>query len=123
MHADALRGAPPPLAGDQLEGSFLRGEGPHQQGLQDAFLADRLGESVELGLGKAPPRLECPGTDQLDRNTTLRRRFGNCLDFRFTEQRRKTAAELTPTGPRAHGETTEGAPSPARRKTSAASRI
>ena len=41
--------------------------------LEDALLADRLGERVELGLGKAPPRLECPGADQLDRHAALRR--------------------------------------------------
>ena len=73
MEADALRRPPAALPGNQLEIGLLAGERPHQQRLENALLADRLGKGVELGLGEAPPRLECPGPDQLDRHPALRR--------------------------------------------------
>ena len=118
MHPDALRGAPPPLAGNQLEGSFLTGERPDQQGLDDALLADRLGERIEFGLIKAPPRLERPRADQLDRHAALRRRIRGRAALGLAEQGCETTAELTPPRPLTHCSA-----APLRRNTSAASRI
>src|SRR5689334_13179531 len=76
VHPHALRGPPPPLAGNQLESRLLAGHGTHEQRLNDALLADRLGERIEFGFDKAPPRLECAGADQLDWYAALRRRIG-----------------------------------------------
>ena len=118
MHADALRGAPSPLARNQLEDGFLTGERPDQQGLDDALFADRPGERIELGLVKTAPRLERAGADQLDRHAALRRRIGGQAALRFAEQGREASAELTPPRPLAHCSA-----APLRRSTSVASRI
>jgi hypothetical protein len=85
MQAEALRGAPPPLAGNQLEFRLFSSQRPHQQRLEDALLSDRLSECLELRLGKAPPWLEDPRPDQLDRNATLRRRLGGRDAIRLAE--------------------------------------
>ena len=48
----ALRRAPAPLAGDDLEGVGGAAHGAHDDRLDDAALADRGRELVELGVGK-----------------------------------------------------------------------
>src|SRR5215470_17178486 len=118
MQPQTLSGPPPPLTGDKLEIRFFSGQRPHQQWLEDPLFADRLGKSFKLGLSEPPPRLKCPLPDQLDRNTTLFCGVEGCGAIRLAEQSRKTAAELTPCRALAHR-----APVPARRNTSAASRI
>ena len=128
VHADALRRAPPPLAGDQLEGRFLNGERADQQGLDDALFADRLGERIELGLVKAPPRLEGAGANQLDRHAALRRRIGGRPAVGLAEQGCEATAEVATPGALAHcgaprGGAIEGSAAPLRRNTSVASRI
>src|SRR5215472_7351362 len=118
VQSEALCGAPPPLTGDKLEVHLLAGQRPHEQWLQDALLANRLGERFELGLGEPPPRLKYSRPDQLDRNATLPRGVDGCDAVRLTEQRREAAAELTPCRALAHR-----AAVPVRRNTSATSRI
>src|SRR5215469_12900507 len=118
VHADALRRAPAPLAGNQLETGLLVPQRAHEEGLEDALFADRLRKRVELRLRKAAARLESAGADQLDRNAALRRRFRSAADFRLAEQCREAAAELAASRALAHR---AGAPS--RRSISAASRI
>jgi hypothetical protein len=83
VQSGALRRAPPPLAGDQLEfrsgGAGIGDEiidqivdRPHQERLDDPLLADRLHKTVEFGFDKAPPRLERRRTDCLDRDRARR---------------------------------------------------
>ena len=128
VQPDALRGAPPPLAGDQLEGRFLNGERADQQGLDDALFADRLGERIELGLVKAAPRLKRSRADQLDRHAALRRRIGGRAAVGLAEQGCEATAEVATPGALAHcgaprGGAIEGSAAPLRRNTSVASRI
>src|SRR4051812_28650761 len=118
VHPDALRGAPPPLAGNQLEGGFLTSQRADQQGLDDALFADRLGERVEFRLAKAPPWLEGARADQLDRYAALRWRIRGRATLSLAKQGCEATAELAPSRPLAHC----GAPA-LRRNNSAASRI
>src|SRR5271169_2158664 len=100
MKPGALRCAPAALPGDQFEGGIVLDDSTHQQRLQHALFADRLGERLELGLAKASARLQTPGPDQLDRNPPLsvwvRCRIG------LAEQSGKAAAERAPLDPIAH---------------------
>ena len=75
------------------------GERAHQQRLQDALFADRLGERVELGLGKAPPRLE-------------RRRDGSARSARgaAAPDRRTSRPRSRRTAPRGHGRADAASP-------------
>src|SRR5712691_388181 len=70
VQPNPLRGAPAPLAGDQLEIRRPVGARPHQERLDDALLADRLREPVEFGLGEHSARLKRRGPDRLDRHRT-----------------------------------------------------
>ena len=120
--------APAPLTGDQLEGSALTAERADQQGLDDALFADRLGERIELGLVKTPPRLEGAGANQLDRHAALRRRIGGRAAVGLAKQGCEATAEVATPGALAHcgaprGEAIEGSAAPLRRNTSVASRI
>ena len=57
VQAGALRRAPAPLAGDDLEVIGLAAHGAHHDRLHDAALADRVGQLVELGVGEVAPRV------------------------------------------------------------------
>src|SRR5215467_7290819 len=119
VHPDPLRRAPASLTGNQLEGSLLAAQRPDQQGLEDALLADRLRERVELGIGKATSRLERRRPDELDRHAPLRRQLCWEAALGLAEQDRQAAAELLPFCPLAH----RAAVVAARCSISAASRI
>ena len=64
----ALQGAPASLAGDELE-LVGPGHAPHDQRLDEAVLADALGELVELLRVEALPRLPLLRDDLLDAGT------------------------------------------------------
>ncbi len=102
----ALRGAPAPLAGDQLKiGARLAAlalHRPHEQGLDHAFFADRLNQPVELGFGEAPARLERRWADRLDRHGARCSRAGQNPRAALAEQRRQAPAEGRPFRPVAH---------------------
>ena len=57
VQARALRGAPSPLAGDDLELLAAVRRRPHHDRLNDAALADRLRQFVELGIGEDAARV------------------------------------------------------------------
>ena len=66
VQAGALRRAPAPLAGDDFvmpRPAVLA----HHDRLDDAALADRLGQLVELGLGEGAARVARVGNEVLDR--------------------------------------------------------
>ena len=94
MQAGALRGAPAPLAGDDLEGVFSVRRGPHDHRLNDAALFDRSGEFVEFVVAKTLARIIRIGAQEFDRRLAragapASRRFL----ARFAEQRGEAAAE------------------------------
>ena len=68
VHPDALRRAPAPLAGDQLEIGVVLGDRPHQQRLHDALLADRLGQRLSSSSAKWRRGWNGAGPDRLDRH-------------------------------------------------------
>src|SRR5262249_21620647 len=99
VRAGALRGAPAPLAGDDLEGVARAAHAAHHEGLDDAALADRAGELAELGVGKHAARIAWVGLDELDRHAALAARGllrGLLVGADFADQRRETAAEPRP---------------------------
>ena len=57
VQAGALRRAPAPLAGDDLELVRRAAHGAHDDRLDDAALADRGGQLVEFGLGEGAARI------------------------------------------------------------------
>src|SRR5215471_9362611 len=97
----ALRRAPAPLAGNQLEfGARIAGivdevvDRTHQQRLHDPLLADRLHEPIELGFRKTPPRLEWRRADCLDRHGARRPWPAQYARAALAEQCRQAAPEL-----------------------------
>ena len=69
MQARALRRAPAPLAGDDLV--VVGAARPHHDRLDDAALADRVGELRKLGIGKQFARIARIGAHELDRHLAL----------------------------------------------------
>jgi hypothetical protein len=65
-----LRRPPAPLAGDDfITARFARR--PHHDRLDDAMLADRLGEIAQILLGEAAPRIARIGIDDIDRQLAI----------------------------------------------------
>src|ERR1700733_5603768 len=62
----ALRRAPAPLTGDQLERRASLVDRPHEQRLQDPLLAHRLRQRLEFGLIEMTAWLKHAGPDQFD---------------------------------------------------------
>ena len=95
VQAGALRGAPPPLAGDDLIGVRDARNGARQNGLNDAALLDRGGEFVEFGLVEIPSRIARIGPQEFDRRLALAARAlaGRGLLADVAEQRGEPAAE------------------------------
>ncbi len=97
-----LRCTPAPLAGENLVASRIRRIAAHEDRLQNAFLAHRLGQGFEILGIEMPPRLEPARLHLLDRQRAqivlflLRRRR-----FVIAEERRQTAAEAACTRARA----------------------
>src|ERR1700722_10290387 len=60
-----LRRAPAALAGDDLVGAGVVRMATHQDRLQYAFVADRLGESLQRGLVEVAARLEPAGAHEI----------------------------------------------------------
>ena len=76
----ALRRAPAPLAGDDLVGVGDARNGPHDHRLDDAALADRSGELVELVFAERLARVARVGPQEFDRRLArraARRRAGS----------------------------------------------
>ena len=67
VQAGALRRAPAPLTGDDLEPVGLAANGAHYDRLDDAALANRLGQLVEFGLGESAARVARIGFEIFDR--------------------------------------------------------
>src|SRR5438270_11606097 len=110
VQSGTLRRSPAPFAGDQLE--FRPGvarisndiinqivDRTHQERLDDALFADRLHEAIELGFGKAPPRLERRRADCLDRHRARRPWPGQDARAALAKECRQTAPELRPLRP------------------------
>src|SRR6185437_14185254 len=94
-----LRGAPAPLAGDDLIGVGGVGMPAHEERLEDALLADRIGEGAQRVVVEPASRLEAPGAQEADRQRLaagalpiVRRVFLALL----AEERRKSASEIAP---------------------------
>src|ERR1051325_9555248 len=102
VQTGALRRAPAPLAGDDLESVGRAAHGAHDDRLDDAALADRAGELAELGVGEMTARIARIGLDELDRHAALAtahvllrlRRLLVGADV--ADQRRETATEPRP---------------------------
>ena len=98
VQAGALRRAPAPLAGDDLVLIDRAAHGAHQDRLDDAALADRGRELVELGLGEMAARIARIGLEEFDRHALLAARAlergGLVADV--ADQRRQPAAEPRP---------------------------
>ena len=90
----ALRRAPAPLAGDDLEAVVARGLA-HDDRLDDAVLADRGGKLVELGVGKGAARVARIGFQVFDRRAPrLARRIGRLAFLAdIADQRSKAASQ------------------------------
>ena len=72
MQLRALGRTPTPLARDDLVAVGSVGGAPDEDRLENALLADRLGQGLD-GLGVKPaPRLELSGTQRLDRHGARR---------------------------------------------------
>src|SRR5712692_5471084 len=71
MQTGALRRAPAPLAGDDLEGVGVAARRANHDRLHDAALADRGGELVELGIRKIATWITRVGLEKFDRNAAL----------------------------------------------------
>ena len=67
VQAGALGGAPAALAGDDLVGVGDARDRPHEDGLDDAALADRGGELVEFVVGEGFARIARVGAQEFDR--------------------------------------------------------
>jgi hypothetical protein len=96
MKLRELRGAPAPLAGDDLVGVGSLGMAAHEERLQHALLADRVGKRAQRVVIEAAARLKPSRPQQLDRDGLRRalpimRRDILAL---LAEQRGKPAAEI-----------------------------
>ena len=109
-----LRCPPAPLPGDQLEIGARPVHGvlgrPHQQGLDDALVADRLGEPFQLLLAEMAARLKRRRADRLDRHRAGAAEIGKRPCSGLAEQRRETAPERGSLRPRDHCLAHAGAP-------------
>ena len=68
----ALRRAPAPLAGQDLESVGIVRAAPHQNGLQNALRAHRFDQRLHALLVEIAARLEAAGMQQLDRHAAQR---------------------------------------------------
>src|SRR5215472_13378030 len=95
VHAGALRRAPAPLARDDLVMIGRAAQGSHHDRLDDAALADRRCELVELDLGIGLTRVAGIGLEKLDRDAALSARpfdDGGLLAY-VADQRREAAPQ------------------------------
>jgi hypothetical protein len=81
VQAGALRRAPAPLAGDDLEIVGLAAHAAHHDRLDDAALADRIGELVELGLAEGAARIARIGFEIFDRRAARLAPLLRCRGF------------------------------------------
>ncbi len=90
----ALRRAPAPLAGDDLE--VIRGAGAHHDRLNNAALADRGGQFGELGVGEQLAWIARIGAHVFDRHLALAARHALVrlrLGANVADQRSETATQ------------------------------
>ena len=94
VQAGALRRAPAPFAGDDLE--VVGAARAHHDRLDDAALADRMRELVQLGVGEQLARIARIGVDELDRHRRwLRARSACCVSCAdVADQRGKAASQV-----------------------------
>ena len=95
MQIGALRRAPAPFAGDDLEAVVVAGALAHHDRLNDAVLADRGGEFFQFGFAEGATRVARIGTEILDRRVA---RLALRLDLRgfladIAHQRCKAASQ------------------------------
>ena len=98
VQAGPLGRPPAALAGDDLVGVRALSEGAHHDRLDDAALADRAGEEVEIGLVEGLAWIARVGAQELDRHAPL---AAGALDHfrlvaRVSDQRGKAAAQARP---------------------------
>ena len=95
VHAGALRRAPAPFAGDDLELIGRALDRAHHDRLDDAALPDRGRKLVELGVGEIAPRVARIGLDEFDRRLARMARALDDLGFLadVADQRGKPAAQ------------------------------
>jgi hypothetical protein len=94
VQVGALRRAPAPLAGDDLE--VVGAAGAHHDRLDDAALADRGGQFGELGVGEQLARIARIGAHVFDRHLALAARHALVrlrLGANVADQRSETATQ------------------------------
>ena len=91
-----LRGAPAPLAGDDLIGVGDAGNGADHHRLDQPALLDRGGELVELGVVEAFARVARIGAQELDRRLPRAGRERGRGLVRAAEQGRQSPPEARP---------------------------
>ncbi len=112
----AVGGMPAPFAGDDLVMARLPRQGPRQDRLQDAVLADGLRKRIERRFAELPPGLEPAGREPANRNRAGAGWRGPVRGRHVRDQRREAAAEA------GRSVAAHGAPS-SRRRNSPAKRI
>ena len=95
MEFSELRGAPSPLADDDFVITRRGGVAAHDERLQHAHLAHRIGELLQIVVAEATPRLIAAWTQEVDRHRLRRAVVGRAEHRRadIAEQRRKTLGE------------------------------
>src|SRR5258708_24701237 len=99
-----LRGAPAPLAGDDLIAVRGTADRAYEQRLKDAFRADRVGQGAQRVVVEAMARLKPSGAQETDRHGLAGGLAigGVIIPVGFTAQRGKSAAEIAPLALFAH---------------------
>ena len=93
VQAGALRGAPPPFAGDDLVGVGDARHRPDDHRLDDAALADRGGEFVEFVVAERFARVARVRPQEFDRRAARAAAAGGRLVAGVADQRGEAAAE------------------------------
>ena len=94
VQAGALRGAPAPLAGDDLECVGRAADRPHHDRLNHAALANRSRQLIQLFVGEHAPRIARIRPQRTGRHAPLAARtLGRALGADVTDQRGKPAAQ------------------------------
>ena len=95
VNAGLLRGSPAPLAGDDLVGVGGPRVGPDDNRLDDALLADRIGQFCKMFIVERAPRVARVGPNEFDRYALLPGRAGARRLFRgrIANERREAPSE------------------------------
>ena len=118
MQAGALRGAPAPLAGDDLEAIRRALHRPHDDRLDHAMLPDRMPRAHRVRHRKIPARIARIGLQEFDRHLALRARRARHARLR----RRHRRSDLQDPGPVANA-LRRPSPAPSDSRTHSGTRI